>query len=712
MQSSPEHTGTAGCSALLPIEWQAPRRAEESRIAVEAWLEAVLAFPVPVSLSFVLTVGGPGAARGGLVVAAIDGDAAFEAARLIRSTANALNAWQGLGPPVAHEPVPRGGVSFSLSASEGPGREILSARSAPWALAAAEDAETTMEVQLRGNDTDAASPAVRCTVTLDGHGAAAAMIATLLAADPPGPVRLEAVPFASPDAPPPELSLPLSMVAHLVSSPARIEDAWPSHPVQPPERIVEFVEAATPPHSALFGGSGQGKTTLLEHLVAGSLDAGSTVVVVCPHGDLAARAAEIAHGRGAAFTALDFADEEHCPAWNLCAPPSGVTPQQWAAEMVAVLRAAWSDMPDEYFGPVWNKSVRVALAVLTRDPRGPHPLTELVAVMQPPLQDRWIRALDRIGDQQLRAEVGDLHGAIANDSERHFKFWVTSKLEPFTADERMRRVVGDQYGDIGLDGILQGESCIVSAPASALGDEGASVMVGTLLSQLWHLIRRRPQPARLVDVFVDEAHRIPAAPLVEMLTEGRKFGLRLRLATQSPHQLAPRARDAVLNNTGAVATFRTGPREAAYLDPLFPFTPPGTLNRLRTHWAAATDGAEEMIGPTAPPIVESGRRQALADANRTRFHRQLQARPRAQRGGPRPAPRSRRGGRRDEGSNDASDLEFEPPLEFGELPEFPELEDGPALGDHPRDADTSEAADTARRWALAQALTDLRATKR
>ena len=613
----PDRSGSAGSgdSVFLPVEWQARGRAEETRIAIEAWLEVLLAFSAPVSLSFVLCAGRAEGARGGLVVHGVNKVAAMEAAWLFKSAADALNAWQGLGDPVPYRPPEPGPNVFDLAAVDGAGRKIFSHRSAPWDLAAGEE-PTVLTIELRGNNTASGRPAaVRCSVSLSGHGPAAEMIATLLAADPPGEVRLEAAPRARPGAQPPELVLPLSMAAHLVSSPARMPDAWPAHPVGRSELLLELVERAVPPHAAVFGGSGLGKSTLMENLITASFAAGNTVAVICPHGDLAARAATLAHARDLSFGAINFADDDSVARWNLCIPPPGVAPTQWAAELVHIIRGAWPDMPEAYFGPVWDKSTRVALSVLTRDPQGPHPLSELTSVMLPPLHPRWQEALRRIGDDQLTREVTELHGAIRKNSEGHYGIWATSKMEAFTADDRMRRIIEHRTSTIDLDGVTRGKSLIVSAPAAALGDAGASVMVSAMLTQLWHRIRRRQDRSQVIDVYIDECHRIPHNIIDELLAESRKYGVRLRLATQSPHQLDPSTRDAILTNTGAVGTFRTGPNEAALLGPTFPTIPAGTFTRLDRHWLAITDGEQELVGPAPPPMVDPDDRSALEIAH-------------------------------------------------------------------------------------------------
>ena len=606
-------------SVLLPMEWQAQSCPREQRLAAELWLEAFLDSSIAAGLSFTLSASREMGVRCGFVVHAVDRQTAMEMADLVRKSANSMNPGQGLGEPEAFwepEPCP---ITFDLVVGEGPGREIFSGRSGPWTLAASLDDTTIMKVELRGNDTFHGQPAVRCTVSIGGFGHGTEMMATLLAADTPGNVRLKAVPRISSVGQPPELLLPLDMAAHLVSAPARIEDAWPEHPLGSPQRALELVEEAVPPHAAIFGGSGLGKTTFFEHLVDSSFAAGNSVLVICPHGDLASRAATLAQRRQVEFKAVDFADQECVPRWNISVPPPDVAPSQWAGELVHVIRAAWHDAPEEYFGPVWRKSLRAALSVLVRDPQGPHPLTELASLLRPRLPSdlaRWNAVLSRIADMELASDLKEVRTMLERDREQHTGLWIKSKLEPFIADDRVRRVIGHPRSTVAFDGLARGEPWIISAPASALGDEGASIIMATLLGQLWHGLRRRENTEQLVDVYVDEAHRIPPLVIAEILAEGRKFGVRIRLASQSLFQLDPEMRDVIMTNTGALGTFRIGPKDAVYLEPSFPDISIGTIARLDRHWLAITDGINEVIGPTEPPIVDSDNRSALTAAHR------------------------------------------------------------------------------------------------
>ena len=132
-----------------------------------------------------------------------------------------------------------------------------------------------------------------------------------------------------------------------------------------------------------------------------------------------------------------------------------------------------------------------------------------------------------------------------------------------------------------------------------------------LLAQIWRNLRKRPADAgRTIDIFIDEAHRMPRALIGEILAEARKFGVRLRIATQSPFQLDSGLRDAVLSNSGAIATFRTSPKTAVLCDQLYPRVLAATLARLERHQVAVTYGATDEVAMTDSPIVTADESEA------------------------------------------------------------------------------------------------------
>ena len=115
------------------------------------------------------------------------------------------------------------------------------------------------------------------------------------------------------------------------------------------------------------------------------------------------------------------------------------------------------------------------------------------------------------------------------------------------------------------------------------------------------LLGRKPVPMHVV---VDEWQLYPSTTIGAMLSQGRKYGLRMRLANQNLAQLSPALRDSVLGNSGSVVCFRVGPADAALLDGLFPTVPRHRLQTLPPHTFAVTFGDRDLV-TAAPPPLES-----------------------------------------------------------------------------------------------------------
>ena len=297
-----------------------------------------------------------------------------------------------------------------------------------------------MRVSLLGAAVDE-EVAARCQVIVEGTGDDAALVSSLLCSEIPADGRFEPV-LLTPGALAPEMTVDMHVVAHLTSTNARLTDVWPSRSYRSAAEIYDAIDSAMPPHLASFGGSGLGKTTLFENLIARSVAAGNTTVVLDPHGDLASRQAALLAASGVDALVYDFG-ADNPPTLNICEPPPGYTVEEWPGELAHFIPSAWQnaadeDMPKEVFGgPVGRNGLRLPFEVLVQDPAGPHKVGDFASVVTEP--EHWRAALERIGNPSLTAELNRLRRAVANDKDGHFGPWLFSKLEPILGNYNVSR---------------------------------------------------------------------------------------------------------------------------------------------------------------------------------------------------------------------------------------------------------------------------------
>jgi hypothetical protein len=369
--------------------------------------------------------------------------------------------------------------------------------------------------------------------------------------------------------------------------------------------LVRLVEDAVPPHALFIGGSGQGKTTLLHHLIAGAITAGQPTLLICQHPDLVEMAADSFGSSNAPVVVYDFADPTSPPAWNLCEPDAGCPRPEWARRLADIVRAQlWPDAPDDWFGPVFTRMINAVLRALVEDPAGPWPLTKLPALIDPADETFRHAVLGRIADPELtRTLETEVVASIRRDPHANTALWFTGKFDPLLSDLQLRRIIGATTSEVDLRPLFKGTSVLACLPTTTFTESASRLLAALLLERVWTLARRVnagcPQP---VNIIVDEWHKSAGPALNGILSEGRKFGLRLRLANQHLAQLPAAVRDAALANTGLLATFRTGPVDARFLGDVYPTINARQLMTLPRHHIAYTTGEDEGIALTPPPL--------------------------------------------------------------------------------------------------------------
>lgn len=380
-------------------------------------------------------------------------------------------------------------------------------------------------------------------------------------------------------------------------------------------------------HMAVFGATGSGKSTLLLHLVAGLAQSGQGATVIDPHGDLAgdilARLPAAAAGR---VHVLRLADRSHPRGFNFLERRSLDEAELVASEFVYMLEDLWP----RFCGPKMQHYLRHALLTLLSDAR-PQTILELVRILT---DDAFRRPfVERLDDPTIAAFWRtQWPGPAERERDTSIKA-VLNKLGAFIAYGSIRDIVGQGASTLRPRALMDGGDILV-VDLSRVGGDNAALFGAMLITRFYvDAIGRQGTTAearRPHVLVVDEAQRFDTRALSAITIEGRKFGLRLVLATQSWSGLGERLRGTILTNAASLALLAPGADDVRALARLFEPIPPDELLRLgRFELALRLDGPDGrphvLDGRIAPPGPADRRAaEALIAASDARDARPLE----------------------------------------------------------------------------------------
>ena len=162
--------------------------------------------------------------------------------------------------------------------------------------------------------------------------------------------------------------------------------------------------------------------------------------------------------------------------------------------------------------------------------------------------------------------------------------YITSKISVLTQSGFISEMIGQPKDELRLEERLnRGGIILVNLNKGLLGANESRLLGVLLTMQIFAAgLRRSTLPVRerrSVNVYIDEFQNFVSDNIASMLSEARKFGLRMNLANQTLCQLkSGRGRqdllETVLGNVGTMICFRLGIPDAERLRPfLNPFTP-------------------------------------------------------------------------------------------------------------------------------------------
>lgn len=316
-------------------------------------------------------------------------------------------------------------------------------------------------------------------------------------------------------------------------------------------------------HLLVDGKTRQGKSTLLASVAWQDVArADCAVVVLDPHAALVDHllAAGLADQAGERLVAL-LVDRDIVPGFNLLQPLFDEPPEACAARLVESALALWFRAQMAEAQRFQNYTYHAAWALAATG--------WTVLEIEPLLRHRSFRQhiAGQVSDPRLRAWLAEL------DRERddRIRDLTESTVNRFRAFARPTTalIFGQRETTFDLPRLLDTGGVLLAAlPAAMLGDTGAYLAAGVLLSLIDTCLAHRPKDSPYhhnprLRLLADEAQAYAVPPLRRLLAERAGFGANLVLATQGLGQLDDRqlARF-ILNNVSAHAVFATSAEEA------------------------------------------------------------------------------------------------------------------------------------------------------
>ncbi|MGZ6005522.1 MAG: TraM recognition domain-containing protein [Candidatus Saccharimonadales bacterium] len=341
---------------------------------------------------------------------------------------------------------------------------------------------------------------------------------------------------------------------------------------------IGLTEADRARHVFIIGGTGNGKTTMLQFATVQDIVQGKGVAVVDPHGDFAESLLRyIPEDRIKDVIYFDPDDLDYPIGMNLLELPEGLTGNNLQREkdlvteaVISVFRKLFSEdgTGGHRIEHVLRNGIRTALTVkdatlftvydllLDADYR-----RKVVDTLQEDdLIKFWEETIDKAGDYQ---EVKMTSG-------------VTTKINRFQGSASAVQILGQPKSTINFEDIIDSSKILICNFSKGKLGEDTSTLFGTsIIAKLQLAAARRarqPEDERIpFYLYVDEFQNFATKSFEQVFSEARKYKLFLTLAEQSTSQQDNQQMiNIILSNVGAIICFRTGsPLDERLLLPKF-----------------------------------------------------------------------------------------------------------------------------------------------
>ena len=333
-------------------------------------------------------------------------------------------------------------------------------------------------------------------------------------------------------------------------------------------------------HTYIVGATGTGKSTLLARMIGEDIERGEGVVLLDPHGDLYRKILKAipSHRKGDVFL-LDPSNEGNTPGVNILDIPPSRFRRRHVAFIVGELFRLFEELWNMNMagGPSFEMYFRntLLLLCLQKEPEGSQWQPYTLRAFTKALSDEGFRKhlLANCTEQSVVEFWTDIAEKTSGDYRlANWVPYITCKINGLTQSGFVSDLLSAERNDFRIgERMNQGQIVLVNLNKGLLGTYESRLLGTILMMEIFAAgLQRSALPEskrRPVNVYVDEFQNFVSDNVASMLSEARKFGIRLTLANQTLAQLkaTPGRQDlleTVLGNVGNVILFRLGVPDA------------------------------------------------------------------------------------------------------------------------------------------------------
>lgn len=346
-------------------------------------------------------------------------------------------------------------------------------------------------------------------------------------------------------------------------------------------------------HMYIIGGTGNGKTTMLQYQIIQDMQNGKGVAVLDPHGDMAETILRhVPENRIKDVIYLNPDDLEYPFALNLLELTPGLEGNDLLREkdiitesVISVFRKIFSD--DDSGGHrieyVLRNAIHTALTVENAT------LFTVLKLLQNATYRRDVT--NKLTDEDLKDFWKNELGKAGDMQKVKMSAGITAKIGRFNVNASTKATLGEYKSTIDFEEIMDSEKIFICNLSKGLLGEDVSELFGiTVLAKLQLASLRRARVKQALRkpyyLYVDEFQNFATPSFIQMLSEARKYKLFLTMAEQSTSQQDDQQMvSVILANVGTVIVFRTGnPNDERLLLPLFtPYIEQGEISNLNAY---------------------------------------------------------------------------------------------------------------------------------